>query len=146
MKEFWLYKVNVVNEVPNYIQYMTNLEKLQLTNCSIREIPSFLGQLKKLKLLNLRDNSIKTVDLSGGVFQELEVLVLKHNKIKSIKFDDVLLLLPKIKVLNLAENNLESVPPFIYTLNANTEMYFSRNPISNEEKERLESKFKTVIL
>jgi hypothetical protein len=71
---------NRIDEIPDWISELVNLEELDLSGNEIEFFPNTLNKLVNLKRLYLHDNKINTFEESCGVFQELKVIWLQGNK------------------------------------------------------------------
>lgn len=107
-----------LSEFPENLFEYTNLTKLILSNNKINAIPKDILRLKKLRVLDLANNNLSV--LQAAVFQ-----------------------LPKLKTLNLYGNKLSSFPKQI--LNSKLKrLIVSKNPLNNDELEKLKGKFDIV--
>ena len=107
-----------LSEFPENLFEYTNLTKLILSNNNINAIPKDILRLKKLRVLDLANNNLSV--LQAAVFQ-----------------------LPKLKTLNLYGNKLSSFPKQI--INSKLQrLIVSKNPMNNDELEKLKGKFEIV--
>ncbi len=63
-----------IEEIPDWINELENLEELDLSNNKISYVPNVIGKLKNLKKLYLHDNMIMFVDTDLVFLCKLEVL------------------------------------------------------------------------
>jgi len=73
-----------VQEFPEILKVLTNLEELNLENQNIGKIPDYIKEFKKLKKLYLSDNVITEIPESLAELESLEVLDLYNNDIKEL--------------------------------------------------------------
>jgi len=69
-----------IEEIPDWINELENLEELDLSNNKISYVPNVIGKLKNLKKLYLHDNMIMFVDTDLVSLCKLEVLWICSNK------------------------------------------------------------------
>lgn len=97
---------NLIRELPANFLNLSNLEAIELGTNVIEIIePSAFKNLKKLELLNLWNNQL--VEIKPHSFDNLTVLAsidLHNNKLTTLPAD-IFARLPKLKVLNLSQNN-----------------------------------------
>jgi hypothetical protein len=70
-----------VEEIPDWISELVNLEELDLSGNNIVYVPNVVGKLKKLKKLYLHENRIMFIEEGLGKLDKLEVLWLQWNKV-----------------------------------------------------------------
>jgi Leucine-rich repeat (LRR) protein len=66
--------LNAIEEIPDWIAELENLEELDLSNNKISYVPNVIGKLKNLKKLYLHRNMIMFVDVELASLCKLEVL------------------------------------------------------------------------
>jgi Leucine-rich repeat (LRR) protein len=71
--------IEEIEEIPDWIAELKNLEKLDLSNNKISCVPNVIGKLKNLKELYLHDNMIMFVDAELDSLCQLEVLWFRWN-------------------------------------------------------------------
>ena len=73
-----------LREVPEFIQYCTNLKLLRMESNNFDSFPAFMGNLHELIYLNLTDNNL--TEIPGFIFQleNLETLNLSSNRITKL--------------------------------------------------------------
>ena len=74
---------NQINDIPNNISNLKNLEYLFLSNNQISVIPKSVSKLKKLTLLSIENNKIKEIPCFLNSFEKFE-LHLGGNSIKEV--------------------------------------------------------------
>lgn len=95
-----------LKQVPSTILEMYNLRMLYLQQNFLKELPKdFFTKLPNLTWLDLRSNHLSVIPESIAYHQNLENLLLSDNKIAALPI--ALGLVPKLKVLQIAENPLE---------------------------------------
>lgn len=70
-----------IEQLPDTIYCMENLQILDLNNNQLHKLPESIGQLKNLKKLNLCSNNIKELPSSFGELKNLSELYLNKNDI-----------------------------------------------------------------
>jgi hypothetical protein len=124
LKWLQLFRFNLKNQ--KFLQNLTELECVIITNCNLHTIPRFaeknnmkkliltsnlienidnLVNLSKLQKLSLEHNQIESLDHFPEL-RELQVLRLSHNKIAKI---NTILILPALRELYLTDNKLHSL-------------------------------------
>lgn len=68
-----------IEEIPDWIAELENLEELDLSNNKISHVPNVIGKLKNLKKLYLHDNMIMFIDAELASLCKLEVLWIRWN-------------------------------------------------------------------
>jgi len=81
-------KRSLMEEIPDWIVELENLEVLDLSDNSIMWVPGIIGKLKNLKELYLSGNGIMHIDDGLGKLDDLEVLHLQRNDF-SVLSDDI---------------------------------------------------------
>jgi len=89
-------------------------------------------RLTKLRVIDLEDNFLTSLPAEIGNLTNLEQLNLKNNNISSLDdIKQICNLLPKLKKLNLNQNNLMELPPeIINTMPSLQKLKLRRNPLS----------------
>lgn len=75
---------NDLNDVPNFIEKLINLETLHLSGNNISSIPEYIGKLKNLKMLNLHSNKLQNLPLSIESLTNLKHLYITGNNFTSL--------------------------------------------------------------
>ena len=70
---------DAIEEIPDWIAELENLEELDLSNNKIRCVPNVIGKLKNLNKLYLHNNMIMFVDAELASLYKLEVLWINRN-------------------------------------------------------------------
>lgn len=120
---------NMIDEMPNSIQYLTNLESLFWNNNRISEIPESIFLLKKLVCLDLGSNKINVIPDSISLLTNLNELDLSSNKIstipKSISY------LQDLFELDLHENRIKEIPESFCNLKSLGVLNLGDNEVCN---------------
>ena len=111
--------------IPNSIEHLVNLEKLELSGLSSIGSIEYIGKLKNLKKLNLSNNNIKTLPESIGNLINLTSLDLSTNV--NIVIPDMIGNLKNISTLSICNNKLDVFPGFISELTNLENLYLSNN-------------------
>ncbi|GJR06422.1 plant intracellular Ras-group-related LRR protein 6 isoform X1 [Tanacetum coccineum] len=145
---------NSIETLPNELSSCTSLETLILSRNKIKEWPSaVLESLHKLVCLNLDNNSLKQIpstgfqaasklqilDLSNNAsclpeypafscLLELQELYLRRMQISEVRAD--ILSLPKLRILDMSQNSLQSIPVGFKDAKSLQELRLSDNNIS----------------
>jgi Leucine-rich repeat (LRR) protein len=119
----------------DYINYMSNLTWLDLDDIKLTSLPDWVENLTNLKVLYLDENKLKTLPESIGNLTNLVSLDLHDNQLESLP--DSIGKLTNLKRLWLRYNKLTSLPDSIENLTNLKELNLGKNPISDEEKERI---------
>lgn len=96
-----------IRQVPPSLRNCKKLEHLEITGASITTAPRWLNELPRLYWLVLDDNRLREFPLLPGL-QRLEVLRLRENLLDT--FPGNLLLLPALKVFDIAGNPVRHIP------------------------------------
>ena len=126
---------NQLTSLPNWIGNLTNLEWLYLNYNKLTSIPDSIENLTNLKELDLRYNQLTTLPDSIGNLTNLKRLYLPGNQLTTLP--DSIGNLTNLKELDLRYNQLTSLPDNIGNLTNLEELDLSKNPISDEEKVRI---------
>ena len=87
-----------INEIPESIGAMTELQVLELAGNNISSLPETIGQLSNLRDLDLTDNKISRLPNSFTELQGLETLYLKNNPIRKDIVDKLRKEMPRVKI------------------------------------------------
>lgn len=127
-----------LREVPPYLDNVDTLVILRLLNNSIRRIPKELGHCLKLETIHLGWNHISYLDpeiFSEQSFPLLEVINLRHNKLVILPINFGTTCRPcRIKHIDLAENNIVSLPDTLSNCKHLQFFDISKNKISELPK------------
>lgn len=107
----WYEDKEFLDEIPDEVFSLQNLEELNLTNNLLTLIPDTIVQLRNLKQLKLDCNQLSEVPEVIARLPQLTVLELGKNKISVIP--EWLAGLKNLKRLDLSDCNLSSVPEWI---------------------------------
>ncbi len=102
------------------------LEILELNSCEIESLPKDLSKLKNLNTLILYDNPLKSIspDMFLPSLTRLEIIRCALEDVPEISPK----MFPKLQVLNLLDNNLETVPTSIFEYEM-LEIDIDKNPL-----------------
>jgi leucine-rich repeat protein SHOC2 len=121
-----------LNILPNYIEYLTNLQVLWLNNNQLLEINS-IEYLTNLKYLYLSNNKLKIIPNSIKNLTNLQELYLNNNNIsvipKSIKY------LTNLKSLLLNDNKLTNISSSLLKISNKLYINESSYKINNLDSE-----------
>ena len=101
----------ILNKFPEFIEFLTSLENLDLKFNRLVSIPDSIGSLSSLIKLDLSYNKIKSIPTSIGSLKSLMFLNLRYNKIKDLPAS--IGSLNSLKSLNLRANSLKILPKTI---------------------------------
>jgi leucine-rich repeat protein SHOC2 len=105
---------NNLFNMPNDIKDLKNLEELNLNKNNLAFIPNELVELRNLKSLSLSDNKINELNENFCTFSNFKNslinLDLSKNQLKYDNFSYKIAVFEELKVLNLSENQFESIP------------------------------------
>jgi len=99
---------NILRDLPEYIELLKYLRKLDLKINNIAKISKVIGTLSFLTYLDLSNNNLKNIPLSMGSLNSLEYLFLKYNKLTDIPKS--IGNLHKLKILDLRHNRITTLP------------------------------------
>lgn len=110
---------------------LTNLLQLVLKGNGLTSLPSEIGALKLLKHLDLSHNSLNSVSAELYELQALQTLVLSSNKLVQGSFPDVPTqhCLPRLHYIDISNNQLEELPPFVFDCTELSELLASNNSL-----------------
>ncbi|XP_012055191.1 PREDICTED: leucine-rich repeat-containing protein 40-like [Atta cephalotes] len=123
---------NSLTAIDNKIEFLTELNTLNLHSNLLEELPPEIGSLRKLKIINLSDNRLKNLPHEFYMLEELCELYLRSNQISILEAEigDLIMLthmdlsynnlrelpigmgyLVRLKTLNLCQNMIKELPP-----------------------------------
>ncbi|MFX1315845.1 MAG: HEAT repeat domain-containing protein, partial [Promethearchaeota archaeon] len=76
-----LFGRNILRNLPEFINILKYLKKLDLKINRIAQLPKSIGELTFLKYLDLSNNNLKTLPESVGLLNSLESLYLRYNNL-----------------------------------------------------------------
>ena len=118
------------------INQLGGLLQLILTHNGLTSLPSEIGTLEKLKFLDVSNN--KLTELPGAIYdiKSLHTLILGHNSLTDVSFPDHSgrgNVFPNLHHLDIVENQLSALPPFVYQAHSLQEVVASDNVIGQLE-------------
>ncbi len=127
LKSLFLSNKNL-EEIPEWVFKLKNLETLSLYNNKITKIPEWLSKLVNLKVLLLSNNKITKIPEWVFKLKNLEILSLYNNKITEIP--EWISKLEKLKDLSLSDNQIIKIPEWIFKLKKLKDLSLSGNKIT----------------
>ena len=115
-------------EIPSYINYLTNLQTLYLSFNRLEKVPSSIGNLTTLQKLVLGSNELKELPPSIGNLTNLKILSVCSNKLKEIPSS--IGNLSNLEILYLQYNELEQLPSSIGNLSNLKELHLRGNKLT----------------
>ncbi|MHB9147078.1 MAG: hypothetical protein ACYC2U_01280 [Candidatus Amoebophilus sp.] len=118
----------LINELPDSIGELIQLEELQLYANQFRLFPPVIANLTNLQRLDLSYNKLNNIPTSIKKLINLKALFLQGNSIESIP--NSIGELTEIKELNLSNNCLKGIPDTLFNLynNKNSQLSLRANP------------------
>lgn len=123
-------------QLSSKISQLSGLLQLILTHNGLSTLPNELGSLDKLKLLDLSNNKIAELPGSLYTLKSLHTLILSHNSLTDTSFPDISGeddVFPSLHHLDIVENQLSTLPPFVYRIHSLQELVASDNLIGSLE-------------
>lgn len=128
--------------IPGNISCLSTLKQLDISRNHLKIFPMSICKLTKLHTLNLSSNKIKILPKDINLLNKLEHLSLYDCYIKHISKD---INLPKLGYINLCNNELETIPDWIYDsdslnfidLSDNTELSITKTFLHNSKLRHL---------
>jgi len=117
-----------LNEIPEEIAILKNLQSLDISNNSFKSLPSVLLGLN-LKSINIKNNALSSLDNKMGTLDNLEVLDISFNKFQ--EFPSLLFSLKKLKELYISSNEIVWLPDELEELNTLELLDISNNKIDH---------------
>lgn len=114
-----------IEELPENIRLLVNLEHLFLDGNNVRTLPTGIGELAHLQFLFLRNNQLQQLPPEIGFLKQLEELDLRYNQLTSLP--DEIGNLESLKFLYLQNNFINEIPPAIGNLQSLIELDVSNN-------------------
>lgn len=94
---------NTLEELPEYIDKLSNLKRLNLAGNNLEELPEALKKLNHLERLNISDNKFSNLPKAILGLSNLEVLDLRNNNLSELPKD--LTKLEKLNAIYIGGNN-----------------------------------------
>jgi len=104
----------ILNKFPEFLDYLSSLDKLDLKFNRLTMIPDTIGNLPSIAYLDLSFNKIKSLLNSIGSLKDLKYLNLRYNKLKNLPISSGSLY--SLTHLDLRANQLLSLPSTIKNL------------------------------
>ncbi|KAI6659058.1 hypothetical protein LOD99_14734 [Oopsacas minuta] len=126
---------NELTEIPSFIVQMKELRRLSLVNNKIENISHEIFSMKELRELNLSGNSVKFIHhlanepLISLLKSKLDKLELENCGLE--QFPPVIEELYKLHDLNLSQNNINSIPCYIWKHKGIRRLNLSRNKLTH---------------
>jgi hypothetical protein len=133
-KEFELLKKYDNKSYDDYMNYLSNLDMLDLGENKLTSLPDWIGNLKNLRYLYLDNNNLTSLPDWIGNLKNLVKLYLDNNELTSLEGIENL---TNLKMLNLNNNQLTSLPKSVGNLTNLKILDLGKNPISDTEKARI---------
>lgn len=98
-----------LDDMPDWICSLTNLESLFWSHNSMRQLPSCIGDLKRLSTLHISGNLLESFPDSIGNCSSLITIEAEHNMLSSCPSS--ISQIPTLETLSLRANHYTSFPP-----------------------------------
>ncbi len=123
-----------LDEIPEEIADLQQLEHLRLEQCKITALPSVIGKLVKLRTLRVEseaDVQTKLTEVSESIcdLASLEELVLSGHALTSLP--EGIGRLAKLRVLNVDSNAISQLPESLYSIGTLTELHANFNRLEH---------------
>lgn len=118
-----------LENLPQSIENLKSLEKLDLIGNELKTLPAFVGMLESLKVLALERNQLVSIPESIGNLKSLKILDLGNNELK--KLPESIGNLESLESLVLWKNHLTSLPESISNLKSLERIYLWNNKLKN---------------
>ncbi|PKL80761.1 MAG: hypothetical protein CVV25_03415 [Ignavibacteriae bacterium HGW-Ignavibacteriae-4] len=117
-----------LQEIPNCIENLNNLERILLSDNQLISLPESIGNLQNLRGLELNSNQLTTIPESIGNLQNLANLNLGYNKLTTLpeSFDN----LQSLLTVSFENNNLSSLPNGLEGLGRLQELNLNYNQLT----------------
>lgn len=115
---------NILTSIPPTIIEMKNLLRLDLSKNNIFEVPAAIFKLPLLRNLNLSKNVIGSLPKVKEWTKSMKILMLQVNNLRTVHASIVQ---SELEQLDLADNNLVSIPDCICHIKTLTTLDISRN-------------------
>ena len=126
-----------MTEIPEWLEYLTNLTSLSLPKNHLTNFPESFGELLNLNYLYAPENQLKVIPETFGNLTNLTYLVLSENKLTELP--ESIGNLTNLTTLHLFSNELTSLPKSIENLTNLSRLYLNDNPISNVEQAHIQA-------
>ena len=115
---------------------LPGLLQLSLTENQLQSLPEEVGSLQRLRLLDVSRNSLTSLPASLLLLPALQTLILAHNSLTDDSFPAApaagkLAVLPSLHQLDVAGNQLSSLPAFLSLTPHLAELRASHNALSS---------------
>lgn len=92
-----------LEELPEWVRILPNLEELALSDCSLEYLPAWIGDLTNLTFLSIAGNRVKVLPASFGNLTQLECCYLIENGLQTLP--DSIQYLKKLKFFYIKKKN-----------------------------------------
>ncbi len=131
--------------LPAEIGSLANLQKLNVSACSLTSLPAEIGNLRSLQRLDLQNNSLTSLPAEVENLSSLKKLDLLKNKME--RFPVEICRIPNLTELILSECGLQNIPAEIGTMEQLEILWIDENQIREIPKEIGNLKnLKTLVL
>lgn len=123
-----------VKSLSSKISQLNGLLQLILDHNELSTLPDEVGSLSKLKFLDLSHNKIKELPPSFYNLASLHTLILGHNSLTDASFPDLSEkndVFPNLHHLDMVENQLSALPPFVYRAHTLQELVVTDNVVAS---------------
>jgi GTPase SAR1 family protein len=127
----WLHLFNnKLRKLPISLINLSNLQMLHLNSNKFVDLPDTIGYLPQLRLLFLSNNKLRTLPEAIGNLSNLIQLFLNRNELNTLP--NALGQLNQLQSLDLSYNKLTDLPPILLQLKCFDNISFEGNPLNPE--------------
>jgi Leucine-rich repeat (LRR) protein len=112
LKKLWIEAE--IEEIPSFIEELTNLDSLKISSPELKMIPDFIGNLRNLKGLSLYAPQITTIPDSIGNLDKLVILRIHGENMGEVP--SCINRLVSLEYLELCNMNIDELPEFLADL------------------------------
>ena len=117
-----------LNNIPDAIGELSELQGLGIINCTISKLPESLGNLKKLENINVMNCQLKGFPDSIFQLPKLKYIFADNNKITSLP---EVITAKKLSAISLDNNQLETLPEALAKLPKLNSLKIDNNPLKS---------------